>query len=963
MQTNLIPHEATMSMGSGSVIVLAPHPDDEVFGCGGAIIRHVVGGDRVCVVVVTDGEGRVEPADRAAYGALRRQESRAASQILGYGEPLFWALPDGGVVYDEALVQQIERAILFCSADLIYAPSIHEMHPDHRAVGMAAMEAVRRLGAAAKLAMYEVGVAMMRPNLLLDISELSDQKQRAMACFVSQLKEQAYDQHITALNSFRTYTLGHQVTAAEAYFVTQGEDLSRDVLGLFEPEYRRQSELNPPHILVDVPLVSVVVRSMDRRYLREALDSLALQTYARIEVVVVNAKGGLHQDLGSSCGRFPLRLVGDGSPLQRSSAANLGLDHATGEFIMFLDDDDWLAPHHVWVLADSLQASPSIGVAYTGVELRGGNREILDAKPFNDAFNVARLRSGNYIPINAVMFMRSLAESQCVRFDESLVVYEDWDFLLQLSQGVAFTHVPGVSAYYRTSGTSHVGLLSDATAKRLARAKVFEKWKSHWSGEQFDEIVIAANQLATEALDQTCFKLRSVVEEKTLIVAALERSALTREDAFLQRERTQVAAVAELVSNHAAALLTQAVEKDLLLQIANGRLYDVVTSPGWRWTQPLRWLVGLRPMLKRRLKKFVQRLFGVVKWPMGAPFLSQGFAGEELVKPGENESNPLVSVIMPVYNACRVDKEYFLCALKSIQGQTYKNVELIIVDDGSTDDTKEVYDDFILKHPDFKTKYFSKENGGQSSARNFGVKNCNGSYVGFLDQDDEWYLDKLERVVPWLADQSIDVLYTDSDVIDGDGVVDYKNMHKKHFFGWPHPKFCIEDILFKDIMVMPGLMTVKKNAFERVKGFDENLSGYEDDDLFLRLFESCKMFYLPVATLRWRIYGGNYSFSHRMLTSRTYFWKKLIENHTDNKRDIFRVRMISTRFFQEFVNQSLLQFEAGNDLYKKSLSGAREIIPFLPKLQRLILFIGFLLPEKYLVRFFIRFKKYYQFIQ
>ena len=127
--------------------------------------------------------------------------------------------------YGEPLVQRIREAIVSCDADLVYAPSIHEIHPDHRALGMAAVEAVRRRGASTRLAMYEVGVAMLRPNVLLDISELAQDKQRAMACFHSQLKEQAYDQHIGALNCFRTYTLGPQISAAEAYFLSPGDTL------------------------------------------------------------------------------------------------------------------------------------------------------------------------------------------------------------------------------------------------------------------------------------------------------------------------------------------------------------------------------------------------------------------------------------------------------------------------------------------------------------------------------------------------------------------------------------------------------------------------------------------------------------------------------------------------------------------------------------------------------------------
>ena len=966
MQEHPIPHEAKMKIAGKSVLVLAPHPDDEVFGCGGAIIRHVSAGDRVSVIVMTDGEGRVEVALQAAYGEMRREESRDAARVLGYGVPSFWSLPDAGIVYGESLVHQIQQAVVSCGADLIYAPSIYEMHADHRAAGMAALEAVRRLGSAATLAMYEVGVPMVRPNLLLDISEIHEQKQRAMACFVSQLKEQAYDQHIDALNRFRSYTLGQQVTSAEAYFVSSGTELQGDLLAIFDSEYGRQHELAALRLPAGMPLVSVIVRSMDRPQLSEALDSLALQTYPNIEVVVVDAKGAGHRSLGSACGRFLLRVVGSGRPLQRSSAANCGLDHALGDYIMFLDDDDWVAPNHILVLADALKSGQAVQVAYTGVELRGMDREKLESKPFNVPFNAGLLRSGNYIPIHALMFARALISTEAPRFDEALEVYEDWDFLLQLSELAVFTHIPGISAFYRTSGTSHVGLLSDVTAKRLARAKIFEKWKSHWSGDEIDELVIASAQAATTAMAQKCSELSIAVNDPNSTIAALALSAAKREadvEAEVQRRAGEHREIVASFVSEAADLSRKLAEKDILLQIVNGRLYDVFMSTSWRVTRPLRWASGISLACKNIGKNSIRRWFGIVRWPLGAPVLSQGFAGEALVEPGENAAQPLVSVIMPVYNACRVDREYFLCALKSIQGQTYKNVELIVVDDGSTDDTRQVYDDFVREHPGFKTKYLSKVNGGQSSARNFGVKNCNGTYVGFLDQDDEWYEDKLEKVVPWLADDNIDMLYTDSDIIDGDGKVDYKSMHQNHYFGWPHPKLCIEDILFKDIMVMPGLMTIKKNVFERIGGFDERLSGYEDDDLFLRLFESCTMFYLPKSTLRWRIYGSNYSFSHRMLTSRAYYWRKLLDNYTDNSKNIFRVRMISVRFFQEFLSQSLLQFEAGNDLYKKSLQGARNIVPFLPKAQRVVLFFGFLFPEKYLIKFFIKFKSFYQSLQ
>ncbi len=211
------------------MLVLAPHPDDEVFGCGGAILRHASLGDAVHVIIASDGAFHAEAEQKARHTAIRQAESNAAARIMEYGQPEYWRLPDRRITCDEPLIQRIMAAMAAFRPDLVMAPSIFEVHPDHLALGMATLAAVRRHatdGQPPTLAMYEVGVPMQRPNLLLDISDLEARKQQAMACFASQLKTQRYDLHIQALNRFRTYTLGPQVTAAEAYFLLRpGETL------------------------------------------------------------------------------------------------------------------------------------------------------------------------------------------------------------------------------------------------------------------------------------------------------------------------------------------------------------------------------------------------------------------------------------------------------------------------------------------------------------------------------------------------------------------------------------------------------------------------------------------------------------------------------------------------------------------------------------------------------------------
>lgn len=214
-ESRYIPYHAEHRLGRGRALVFAPHPDDEVFGCAGAIIQHVTDGDAVKVIIVTDG-GFGPGDDGGQYIKVRQQESQAAARVLGYGEPVFWGLPDRGLVFDEALVQNIQAAIAEFAPQFVYAPSWWEIHPDHTALSLAVTEAIRRSAKPPSLVLYEVGVPL-QANRLLDISQHLAQKQAAMACFASQLKQQAYDRQVLALNRFRAYTLPKTVQAAEAY--------------------------------------------------------------------------------------------------------------------------------------------------------------------------------------------------------------------------------------------------------------------------------------------------------------------------------------------------------------------------------------------------------------------------------------------------------------------------------------------------------------------------------------------------------------------------------------------------------------------------------------------------------------------------------------------------------------------------------------------------------------------------
>jgi glycosyltransferase involved in cell wall biosynthesis len=622
----------------------------------------------------------------------------------------------------------------------------------------------------------------------------------------------------------------------------------------------------------EAPLVSVIIRSMGRDELSEALHSVAGQRYPAVEVVLVNAKGADHPPVTPTCGAFPVRVVGSGMGLPRSRAANVGLKAARGDYLMFLDDDDWFLAGHVPALAATLAAHSEAIAAYAGV--RTVRRDGAETWDVNHPFNPALLRAGNYIALHAAMFRRDALDAG-VSFDEDLDAYEDWDFFLQLAACGPFVHVDQISACYRAGGTSAVGLSGSDPGRRAGRARVFDKWRHRWSGEELAE-------------------LSDELNSRTL---ALEES----EGEFLTK-------------------LGEA-EKELAeLQL---RLLRIDRS----WTFQL---VGPLRRLGSKMKRVAKR------WVLPPRFIPEVAAPRELGRAVVTQAGtPLISVVMPVYNACRSNPHYLREALDSVYAQTYRNLELILVDDGSTDDTRQLCEAFIAEHPAISIRYCWKENGGQSSARNYGVAMSRGEWIGFLDQDDRWYTDRLARVLPELKD-GVDLVYTDADSIRKDGRLQFVGLHRTLHCGEPHPKRRIEDVLFKDVFVMPGIMTLRRTTFEAVGHFDESLSGYEDDDLFVRLFQHASIAYVPESTLMWRFYDQNYSNSLRMVQSRIRYWRKLMERFASGGTSRHMTVGISRRFFREFFRQASLQYRGGNPLYTNNLTTAGEIVPYLPAWERLL---------------------------
>ncbi len=234
-----------------------------------------------------------------------------------------------------------------------------------------------------------------------------------------------------------------------------------------------------------------------------------------------------------------------------------------------------------------------------------------------------------------------------------------------------------------------------------------------------------------------------------------------------------------------------------------------------------------------------------------------------------------ITAVIPIYNGERFLRE----AIESVITQTLRPVEIIAVDDVSTDNSLKVIEQIKT---DIPIRIIRRSaNGGQGSARNDGYKAAKGELIAFLDQDDVWLPNHLEELVrPFSKLPNLGWAYSNVDEIDeGGGLIGLEILRD---FPAQHPKRTLADLLATDQMILPSASLVSRKALVDVGGFDERLKGYEDDDLFLRIFrKGYDNFFIHQSLSRWRIHYSSTSYSPKMRASRQIYANKLIEAFPD----------------------------------------------------------------------------------
>lgn len=370
----------------------------------------------------------------------------------------------------------------------------------------------------------------------------------------------------------------------------------------------------------NTPLVSIIVRTVNRpELLQEAIQSIADQEYSPIELIIVNDGSDDFGDIVTAKAKGAIKslqyIKNDGHH-GRSEAANIGLAYAKGEYLGFLDDDDFISPEHIVKLVQKLKDHPEAILSHTDTVNIDENGSVIGA--FLGAPDQRTILGVNFMPIHSVLFRRSAYEKGS-RFDAKLTLFEDWDFWIQLSRLGDFIHTPGESAFYRqiATGVSRSGVQDIQTAHQ-AKLKILLKWRPLWSHEdllfindqfrdgcQLPEITSQNSSLRSEieilrasiseAEDREAQHMVLIEQFKTLVAQIKVEASQLNVDLELSNQRL----------NHQSSVIKQRDDLIALLNLKishlNEDFQEIVASRSWRLTAPLRTLVNFARHLKNKL--------------------------------------------------------------------------------------------------------------------------------------------------------------------------------------------------------------------------------------------------------------------------------------------------------------------------------------------------------------------------
>ena len=559
------------------------------------------------------------------------------------------------------------------------------------------------------------------------------------------------------------------------------------------------------------PKVSIIIPVYNgEKYVEKAIRSALKQTYKNIEVIVVN--DGSTDSTEEIVKQFENKIV----YLKKenggvSSALNLGISHMSGDYFSWLSHDDIYKKNKIEEEISFLKRIDNENVIlysdYGFITANGrkfGKTKRIPHEIVEAHHELALLRG--YINGITLLIPRKAFE-QYGNFNENLRCTQDYDKWLQFYDSYRFEHIPKVLAYTRlhdeqTTNTSDKMVDEGNNLwKNIIDAFVNKAVDIYGTKEAYFTEMIAFLKKTPykEAVNYCYLKLNKENIMNVLLSENLNIADLQKDIALLKTE------IADIKKQHYLS------EKSLF------DTYKVLEYKLWEFN------TNCNKILYQM--SFINQIQDI-------------------------NFHPLVSIIIPAYNASDYLEQAIQCALK----QTYDNIEIIIVNDGSTDDgkTKQI----AMKYKD-KVVYFEKENGGVSSALNFGIDNMNGEYFAWLSHDDLIAPKHIEIMINYLSYHTKEniIPYVAFNMCDKDGNLLLNKTVRAQLHCFDYKASVVKNLyaLLQGEINRCSVLIPKK-AFQEFGKFDENLRISQERDMWSRLIKKYKFICIPYDTATIRVH-------------------------------------------------------------------------------------------------------------
>lgn len=680
---------------------------------------------------------------------------------------------------------------------------------------------------------------------------------------------------------YKSYDPVTEMTAHVAALQKSGQTERASQMKQYLDRFSRQtcarvSVENRPHFSILVPCYN------QARFLPEALDSIRRQTCPDWEAVVVNdgSTDDTAQVMAHYAHKDPRIRIVQKENGGVASALNEGIRNAKGDWICWLSADDFFEPDKLQIHLKYIKENSHIRFFHTNYlifnEEAGEKRALLEDPrelvcPID--LQVLKYFERNCANGISVAIHRKVFDDVGL-FDEKYRHAQDFDMWLRINaryRAMFIDHKTVVSRWHKDRGTTkfpHAGFYDSCRA-------CVEFMNTHKFGEYFpmldlttlagakravgETMLVAANR---DAMMYKCYFNTLLLERLTEWLAHYCPESLKQ--VLLPNLKATVAGVINSqASNELRAALCEFSEN--MARDFHFRPHEF-TGEAAQYAQRLsaagqsERAAGIRRYLAMSQSPEPSLPETDTRQPIGRETHEQQ-SDRDLPGPSHHAGEPLVSVIMPAHNAAT----HIAKAIQSVLNQSYRDIELIVVDDGSTDNTA----DIVTGFEEDRIKYFYQDNAGASSARNLALRKSQGSYIVILDADDMMTPDFIARhLEEFDKHPQADLVYCDDSLIDEND----KPIRVIERPEYADTKSLVRDLFRCGYPVVPFRTCIRKSVFDKIGFYDEGLLVAEDYDMMRRFVKSgLKAHHLNEALYLRRIKSDSLSAAHTAEKAKCHF--------------------------------------------------------------------------------------------